>query len=224
MNKADYIRKVYEGIKSHKKPYYYKIKKINLTIFPNVFSPAYFTDSQWFAETLSTIVGKKKLLEIGTGTGIVALFCALNGAKVIATDINQKAVENAKVNFKRYNVKVRTLRSNIYDSLKDEKFDFIFWNHPFNKGTNPNEEVLLKAGFDYKYQSLEKYIKGAKKHLNPNGKLLLGTGEPADLKGIKKLALKYSYELILIKKTKRVLSKIGKVKDEYKIYHLKLIK
>ena len=39
------------------------------------------------------------------GTGIIAVFCAFNGAKVTATDINPHAVENCKLNSERFDLK-----------------------------------------------------------------------------------------------------------------------
>lgn len=213
------VRAVFEKIKAHKVAYSINIKGIELHIFPNVFSPKYFTDSKWFSETVLKIVGQHKLLEIGTGTGIVALFAALNGAEVSATDINPDAVANAKYNFKKHNVKIKTYCGDIYEPIpKEEKFDFIFWNHPFNFGDNLDEDTLLRGGFDFQYKSLEKYIAGAHLHLNPNGKLLLGTGNFALLSKIKELAAKYDYKMKLLKKVEIPLAADSSIDNDYRIY------
>ncbi|MFH1978426.1 MAG: methyltransferase [Candidatus Aenigmatarchaeota archaeon] len=92
------VIETYEKIKSEKKPYTIKILGKELTVLPNVFSPKYFTDSKYFAEEIPKIVKNKKLLEIGTGTGVVSIFCALSGANVTATDINPAAIKNCKMN------------------------------------------------------------------------------------------------------------------------------
>lgn len=216
------VRLVFKKIKSHKKPYNIKANGINLKIFPNVFSPKYFTDSAWFAKTIPKIVKKERLLEIGTGIGIVALFAARNGAEVVATDINPSAVKNAKENFKRYNLNIPVTLSDMYKNLNPkEKFDFIFWNHPFNKGKNPKETILLQGAFDYDYNSLKKYIRGAHKYLKKNGRLLLGTGNFADLKEIKRIASKYNYKMILLKKVKIPLTAKNFPDNQYRIYELK---
>ena len=219
------VRLVFKKIKSHKKPYKIKINKIDLIIFPNVFSPKYFTDSEWFAKTIPKIVKKKKLLEIGTGIGIVALFAALRGAEVVATDINPSAIKNTKENFKRYNLKIPVILSDMYKNLNSkEKFDFIFWNHPFNKGKNPKETLLLQGGFDYNYNGLKRYIEEAHKYLKKNGRLLLGTGNFADLKEIKRLASKYNYKMVLLKKIKMPLAVKSYLNNDYRIYELKIQK
>jgi methylase of polypeptide subunit release factors len=212
-------RKVYERMKAHKEVYSVDVNGVKVYIFPDVFSPAYFTDSKWFSEKVPQIVGKGSLLEIGTGTGIIALFAALNGAEVTATDINKQAVENARYNFQKHGVNAKLLFGDIYEPLsKEDKFDFIFWNHPFNYGTKSDEEILLKSGFDFNYKSLEKYISGADTHLTKNGRLLLGTGSSAALSKIKKIATRYSYKMKLLVKEKMPLYFGCSLASDYRIY------
>jgi release factor glutamine methyltransferase len=215
------VRAIFNKIKSHKKIYSVSVNKIKLYIFPNVFSPAYFTDSNWFAKTVAKIVGKHTLLEIGTGTGIVALFAALNGAQVTVTDINPDAVKNAKYNFKHHNIKAKAYCGDMFKPVPSkEKFDFVFWNHPFNRGTNPNEEILLKSGFDFQYQGLEQYISNAHLHLNSKGRLLLGTGSFALLSEVKILSAKHNYKLKLLKKISLPLAEDNTIDNDYRVYEL----
>jgi methylase of polypeptide subunit release factors len=215
------VKIVFNKMKSHKKIYSIHINKTKLYIFPDVFSPAYFTDSNWFAKTVAKIVGKHSLLEIGTGTGIVALFAALNGANVTVSDINPAAVKNAEYNFKYHQIKAKAYCGDMYKPIPSkEKFDFIFWNHPFSKGTNPNEDILLKSGFDFQYQGLEQYISEAHFHLNPKGRLLLGTGNFARLSEVKKLSAKYNYKLKLLKKISMPLTAGNTIENNYRVYEL----
>lgn len=221
----DWIREVYgayEKIKKHKEPYEIAVRGIKLIIYPNVFSPFYFSDSAWFAEVISEIVAKRKLLEIGTGTGVVALFAALAGAEVTATDINPNAVENAKENFKRHGVKVFIFQGDMYAPIsRYDKYDIIFWNHPFNRGDNPKEEMLLRAGFDYHYESLEKYVAQARSYLSTNGKLLLGSGNFADSAEIEKIAARHEFSLEMLRKTERPLIKGSTLPNSYVLYQFK---
>lgn len=138
--------------------------------------------TQVFAQVLSKIVKSSSLLEIGCGTGIISICVALNSSKpenVLATDINPRAVENTKLNFESYGLPSKVLQSDLFDQLSDlDKFDFIFWNHPFSDLDVSNfisDQAIASGGFDYNYNTLERYFKDASKHLNPNGRLLLGT-------------------------------------------------
>jgi len=181
------------------KPYEIEYGGIILDVLPNVYAPEFFDDSLWFAKQLQEIVGDKSLLEIGTGTGIIAVFCAKNGAKVVATDINQDAVKNAPLNAERHKLDISVKEGDVYDALSpDEKFDFIFWAHPCN-AWDVETNMLLASGIDPLYQSLRKYIAGARDHSTPGGKLLLGTGDSADLKLIDAIAKDNGYSLKLLR-------------------------
>jgi methylase of polypeptide subunit release factors len=87
-NSQEFARDSYRAIKSG----------IDIQIFRNVFSPAYFSDSEYFANHLPNVAGLR-VLEIGTGTGLLAMKFAYGKAKsVTATDINLDAIRNAEHN------------------------------------------------------------------------------------------------------------------------------
>lgn len=201
-----------------------KINGIKIRVLPDVFSPAIFFESKWYAEKIATMVKGKKLLEIGPGTGIVGLFSALNGATVTAIDINDKAVENTKINFGLYNLPIDVRLGNVYEPLKrSEKFDFIFWNHPFNKTSINDTDKFFKSVFDFEYQYLRVYIGGARKHLLKNGKLLLGTSNIADLEEIRFIADEYKFDFILVDKIDRF-TEVDDSSVDFRIYEFSLRK
>lgn len=74
----------------------------------------------------------KKVLDIGTGSGILAIISALSGAKsVVATDIDSVACETAKINIARNNCEnmIDVRHGNLLECVKeDEKFDLISAN------------------------------------------------------------------------------------------------
>ena len=70
---------------AHVEPYATSSAGLDIVVMPNVFSPAYFTDSEWFATEIAAIVGRGRLLDIGTGTGVVALLAHLQGASAFAS-------------------------------------------------------------------------------------------------------------------------------------------
>lgn len=169
-------------------------------VHKNVYSPDQFSDTTYFSKELPKIVKNSSLLEIGTGSGAIGIFCALEGAKVALTDINPDAVMVAKENAEKYNLNIQIKESDIYDSLgADEKFDYIFWSHPYNNWNEPVEDMLSKSGLDYGYNSLKKYIEGAKNHLTAKGKLLLGTGNTTDIETIVKIAHENGYSIRILK-------------------------
>lgn len=216
------VRNIFEKIQTHKKPYLCSIDGLEIVVHPAVFSPKYFTDSAWFANAIPEIVGHGSLLEIGTGTGIIAFFAELGGADpIVATDISLAAVENARVNFHKYGCQIRLLLGDLYTPLDPtDKFDFIFWNHPFNKGDNTFERTLLRSGFDHQYKSLDRYIREADNHLTAKGRLLLGTGNHPHFEDIRELARKHRYRLEILKKQEVKLSEETGFVIEYRLCEL----
>ncbi len=81
--------------------------------------------------------------------------------------------------------------------------------------------MLLRAGFDYKYQGLERYIQGASEYLSENGSLLLGTGNFADIQEIQRIALYYGYSLHLLGKKETPLRDNSTTSNEYRLYDIK---
>ena len=72
----------------------------HLTVRPTVFHPRYFLTSKFFSNFLASLdLSGKKVADVGTGSGILALAAARAGAtSVVAIDINPNAAESAAQN------------------------------------------------------------------------------------------------------------------------------
>lgn len=167
---------------------FYTVRKcgMDIAVFKNVFSPGYFEDSEYFANYIQNVEGLK-VLEIGTGTGLIALKCAMGKAKkVVATDINPDAIKNAEYNVKNHKMEsvIELQQGYIFQPLRrDYKFDLIFWNIPFcyvdaetksNIGLHDRLSDLEKSAFDPYYYYLFDYLNEGFNFLSKKGKLLLG--------------------------------------------------
>ncbi len=170
--------KVLQESEAEKEKYEVEILSRKFVVHPNVFSPKYFFDTEFFAEKLPVREGEE-FLEIGPGSGVTVIFAALRGAKhVTAIDINPDAVANTKENAKINGVEDKTtiLQGDIYEPLKEHsKFDTIYWNTPFGYIDEGEDiKVLEKAVYDPGYKATHRFISQAKEHLNENGRLLIG--------------------------------------------------
>lgn len=129
---------------------------------------------------------KVSVLDIGTGTGIIAITLNLETkADVTAVDVSEKALEIAMKNSKNLNSNVKFFRSNLFENIGDEKFDFIVSNPPYIKSNvclelepevRLNEPILaLDGGEDglFFYKSI---IEKAKNYLNNDGMLIFEIG------------------------------------------------
>lgn len=130
----------------------------------------------------------KRILEIGTGTGLISLWCLQNGAaRVVATDINPNALANIAYNADHLGHPLGATDSRLELRWVDtdapgafevigeqEKFDLIVSNPPWEDDTP--EKLLDYAFFDPSYALLESLLGGVESHLQPRGRCLLAYG------------------------------------------------
>lgn len=164
-----------------------------------VYSPEHVPVAMAWPRWIAEHSAGKSFLEIGTGTGIAAIYTALHGkpSRVVATDIAPRAVENCRANAAQYELEepyFQTIESDVFENIPQEaKFDMMFWNFPWNAPDQEIEDILakegkniskdkvmqLKAGLDPQYKALRRFIKEGRGRLNPNGEILLGAGAPS---------------------------------------------
>jgi len=106
-----------------------------------------------------------KILDLGTGSGILAEEALRYSKDVLASDINQKALDNLKIN---------TIKSDLFENIKT-KFDLIIFNPPYlpEDGREPEEVALATSGGKNGYEILEKFFMQVRHRLNKNGKILV---------------------------------------------------
>jgi SAM-dependent methyltransferase len=164
-----------------------------------VYSPVHINVAQAWPRLLVSRTEGKSFLDMGTGTGISAIFVARHGTplRVVATDISPIAAENCKANAKQYGLTepfFRTYMGDVFGGIPHgETFDVMFWNFPWNAPDQNVEEILaernipitrervflLHAGLDLKYRGLRTFIEEGQGRLNPGGEILLGAGGPS---------------------------------------------
>ncbi|MFB3065458.1 MAG: peptide chain release factor N(5)-glutamine methyltransferase [Planctomycetota bacterium] len=135
-------------------------------------------------------LGGARLLDVGTGSGCVAIACAvrLPEARVTATDVSQAALEVAQRNAERHGVAERIdfrqgdLFAPVDAMDTSARFDLILSNPPYvatgetveTAGKEP--DVALFAG-PQGTEILERLLDAAPEHLAPGGTLLMEIGE-----------------------------------------------
>lgn len=114
------------------------------------------------------------VLDLATGSGIIALFCADKAKKVIGTDINPKAINYAKFNaiLNGLEDKVEFRLGNLFEPIKDEKFDLIIWNGPTIATPNlPDKYPIYCFGGTDGLDFTKRFIKEAPNYLKLSGRL-----------------------------------------------------
>lgn len=88
------------------------------------------------AQKLLDNIESPKVIEIGTGSGIISVMLAflIKDIEIIAVDINDKALELAKTNAKKFNVedKITFIKSDLFNDIDNSiKFDLCVSNPPY---------------------------------------------------------------------------------------------
>jgi release factor glutamine methyltransferase len=156
-----------------------------LTVRPTVFHPRYFISSEAFAAFIDRLdLTGKRVIDIGTGTGILALAAARAGAAfVVAADINPNAALNAADNARANGLsgRVAAVCSDLLGALAPGPlFDVILSSPPKHAGEPRNlADLGWHAGPKYRY--ITALFDHARAHLAPGGLMYVMVSSDSDL-------------------------------------------
>jgi release factor glutamine methyltransferase len=168
-------------------------------LLPEVFAPIYSPSTNMAMEFLGLanslgVPRAGSLLEIGCGTGMVAVSAALAGCeRVVAADVNPSAVRNAAMNATRHGVSDRfdARHSDLFTQLDEhERFDTIFWSSnyvlapPEYQYQNMHERAYVDPG----YRTHRRFLEEAPRWLAPHGVVLLHFSTRGDLVSLLRIA------------------------------------
>lgn len=142
-----------------------------LVVLPSVFNPTLFLVSRWMVEQLDmTLVPQGcHALELGTGSGVGALFLADRAKRVVATDINPAAVRCTQINALLNLIEIDVREGDLFAPVAGERFDLILFNPPYLAGKPKN---ALDQAFRAP-RIAERFAAQLSQHLAPNGHALL---------------------------------------------------
>lgn len=152
-----------------------------LIVLPEVFNPVLFrtgtvlartvASSPWAEPRFDPRFGGSRALDLGTGSGVGALFAARRGHQVVAVDLNPEAVRCARLNalLHRLEDRIEVREGDLFAPVAGETFDLILFNPPFFRGVPKSRFDLAWRGTDV----LERFAAGLPAALASGGVALL---------------------------------------------------
>ncbi len=109
-------------------------------------------------------------LDLGTGCGVQALHLAAHASRVVATDVNPRALRVARLNAALNEApEVEVRDGSFYEPVADERFDLITTNPPFVISPATGERLVYRDSGLPGDQAVEHVVSVAPRHLNPGG-------------------------------------------------------
>ena len=145
----------------------FRFQKFDIIQHENVFRVG--TDGVLLG-ALCKVENAQRILEVGTGTGLISLMLAQRNAnaEITALDLNEDAVKLAQENFKNspFSERLQVFHQDfkIFESQKE--YDFVVCNPPFFEENNSVKDILARQQVELTFRSL---IEKASKILSSEG-------------------------------------------------------
>lgn len=168
---------------------------IDIEVEEEVYNPS--DDSYLLLKCVEVSPGES-FLEMGAGSGLIALHAAKIGARVTAADLNPHAVECARRNAARNGLRVEVVRSDLFERV-DGIFDVIAFNPPYLPGTASSTSWVEKAwaGGEEGSEMAVKFLESAWRHLAPGGRIFMVLSSVGGLMSLLKAAReRYESEML----------------------------
>ncbi|MEE9594994.1 MAG: HemK2/MTQ2 family protein methyltransferase [Candidatus Hydrothermarchaeales archaeon] len=145
------------------------------------------------------------VLEIGTGTGILALICAARAKRVVAVDIGSEAVMCARQNARRNGIEnVDVIRGDLFGAIrKAPLFDLIIFNPPYlpEDGGDGAESLAWSGGEDGR-RVIDRFLVQFRDYLKDGGRILTIGSSLSDYEGTINMLEELGFETRVLAKKK----------------------
>lgn len=150
-----------------------RVRGMPFVVTPTVFNPKVPRTGEFLASQIDTRLVQHdwEVLDMGTGSGVCAMFAAKHARRVVAVDINAAAVRcagiNALLNHLEHKIDVR--HGDLFAPVLEERFDLILFNPPFVQGSPTDDRDRAWRSNDV----AERFAAGLGAHLKSGGSALV---------------------------------------------------
>jgi release factor glutamine methyltransferase len=146
-----------------------RVRGVPLLVMPSVFNPKLPRTGALLAAQLdaSAVSADTAVLDMGTGSGVGAVFAARHARRVVAVDINPAAVRCATVNvhINQLEHRVEVRQGDLFGPVAGERFDLVLFNPPFLRGVPRDHRDRAWRSTDVP----ERFAAGLPGHLEDGG-------------------------------------------------------
>jgi release factor glutamine methyltransferase len=150
-----------------------RVAGVPILVMPSVFNPKVPRTGAFLAAHLDArLVGADaEVLDMGTGSGVCAIFAARHARRVVAVDINAAAIRcagiNAQLNHLEHRIELR--HGDLFAPVRGERFDLVVFNPPFLCGAPRSDRDRAWRSTDV----AERFAAELGAHLKPDGFALI---------------------------------------------------
>jgi release factor glutamine methyltransferase len=112
----------------------------------------------------------RRVLDMGTGSGILGLYCAMQGAKVTASDIDEAALEQTDRAAAVLGLQIELRLSDLFEKIQ-EQFDLILFNPPYLPSVGFNDRSV--DGGPAGTMLADRFLENLPSHLGASAEALL---------------------------------------------------
>ena len=146
-----------------------RVLDLPIVVLPSVANPKVLRTGAFFASRIDSrlVAADADVLDLGTGTGVCALFAARHAHRVVAVDINPEAVRCAAVNalLNSLDSRVELRQGDLFAPVADRRFDLVLFNPPFIVGAPRDARDAAWRSSDLP----RRFAAGLAAHLKPGG-------------------------------------------------------
>jgi len=146
-----------------------KILTTTTGIPSNVYVPS--DDTFLMVDALASLsIEGKDVLDLGTGSGLLGLYCALRSARVTASDIDEAAINHTTNAARALGVDLKLVVSDLFSNVPGQ-FDLILFNPPYLPSKDIHDKTV--DGGHRGTVVINRFLRELPRHLRSDGEALL---------------------------------------------------
>lgn len=167
-----------------------------LVVAPGVLNPVVFRGGAFLAQVVQRVqmnAGGRSaqrsatespgwILDMGTGSGVVAITAARRGYRAVGVDVSPLAVRCARANVALHGLdeRVEIVEGDLFERVAGRRFDLVAFNPPFFRGEPASYQDMAWRGTDV----MERFARGLGGALQPGGYALVLLSTDGDAAGM----------------------------------------